>query len=384
MDKLTQAREALNWYAEQADAMHRYMTAKPPNDTGMVAVAHALSLDFGKRATDAISALSDGEAVEPVAQFLPMEDGEFNGNIVPEGCTGSALVFSEGVLHVGKDGSGYIAIDEEHFNLEDDRCEGPDGPEGSVHWITRFPPGELQALRDFLNGVPRASHGAVRVSKVAVAGWNACRKSIYAVCEDVQSEADRLQLSSKPGTASEEQHAKGYYAGSRYAAKSIARGFCAMDARDDDNLVAALASLEPAAPKTDIRKLIADVEAGRVDGFLDHETEPNDTALACPYCDGSGHKDDVSPPTGKDAVQAVTEEWPVAPHGWTVSPPSYHSFPLYVSRIGGEWYLRRHHDVAGVSSTISVHDTAKAALAAVLQQKETGRHGADVLEGTEK
>lgn len=73
-------------------------------------------------------------------------------DIVPDGCTGSAFAFSEGVLHVNKDGSGYIAVDERQFCLEDDRCEGPDGPEGSVHWITRLPPGEIQALRDFLNG----------------------------------------------------------------------------------------------------------------------------------------------------------------------------------------------------------------------------------------
>lgn len=73
-------------------------------------------------------------------------------SIVPEVCAGSALAFSDGVLHVSKDGSGYIAVDEEHWSLEDDRAEGPDGPEGSVHWITRFPPGEMQALRDFLNG----------------------------------------------------------------------------------------------------------------------------------------------------------------------------------------------------------------------------------------
>lgn len=76
-----------------------------------------------------------------------------------------------------------------------------------------------------------------------VAGWNACRKSIYAVCEDVTAEADRLQITSKPGTASEEQHAEGYYNGQRYAAKSIARGFNSMEARDDDNLTEAIRRL---------------------------------------------------------------------------------------------------------------------------------------------
>lgn len=71
-------------------------------------------------------------------------------DIVPSHCTGTALSFDPGVLQVNKDGSGYIAIDEVHFSLEDDRAEGPDGPEGSVHWITRLDASEMVALRDFL------------------------------------------------------------------------------------------------------------------------------------------------------------------------------------------------------------------------------------------
>lgn len=73
-------------------------------------------------------------------------------DIVPSHCTGASLSFEPGVLYVSKDGSGYIAIDERHFSLEDDRCDGPDGPEGSVHWITRMDASEVVALRDFLNG----------------------------------------------------------------------------------------------------------------------------------------------------------------------------------------------------------------------------------------
>jgi len=76
-------------------------------------------------------------------------------DIVPPHCSGSALAFEPGVLHVNKNGSGYIAINEDDFVLEDDRCEGPDGPEGSVHWITNLDASEIVALRDFLNGVPR-------------------------------------------------------------------------------------------------------------------------------------------------------------------------------------------------------------------------------------
>lgn len=81
------------------------------------------------------------------------------------------------------------------------------------------------------------------VERCAIAGWNACRKSIYAVCEDVEAEADRILISSTVGTASEEQHAKGYHAGTCRAARSIARGFNSMEALDDDNLTKAIRTL---------------------------------------------------------------------------------------------------------------------------------------------
>ncbi|NEI60970.1 hypothetical protein GR243_03525 [Rhizobium leguminosarum] len=80
--------------------------------------------------------------------------------IVPPLCSGSALGFDPGTLYVNKDGSGYIAVNEDDFVLEDDRCEGPNGPEGSVHWIVRLDASEITALRDFLNGAPR-THGTV-------------------------------------------------------------------------------------------------------------------------------------------------------------------------------------------------------------------------------
>lgn len=81
--------------------------------------------------------------------------------IVPAHCTGTRLAIEGGCLHVRKDGSGYIVIDESDFKLEDDRGEGPDGPEGSVHWIANFPAGEMTALRDFLNGQGFAAPSAV-------------------------------------------------------------------------------------------------------------------------------------------------------------------------------------------------------------------------------
>lgn len=84
-------------------------------------------------------------------------------SIVPSHCSGSALAFEPGVLHVNKDGSGYIAVNEDDFVLEDDRCEGPDGPEGSVHWVVRLDASEIIALRDFLNGNTTADRLADKI-----------------------------------------------------------------------------------------------------------------------------------------------------------------------------------------------------------------------------
>ena len=74
------------------------------------------------------------------------------------------------------------------------------------------------------------------MSEAAKAGWNACRKSLYAVCEDMDREAD--EAAKHKG-----EHAKGYASGLRFAAKHIARAFCAMNAEDDDNFTAALGRL---------------------------------------------------------------------------------------------------------------------------------------------
>jgi hypothetical protein len=48
--ELTKAREALEWYAEKATAMNRYMNATPPKPDAMVSVATELALDNGRRA----------------------------------------------------------------------------------------------------------------------------------------------------------------------------------------------------------------------------------------------------------------------------------------------------------------------------------------------
>ena len=42
--------EALEWYAERARSMRRYMESTPPQVTAMTAVAQELSLDNGQRA----------------------------------------------------------------------------------------------------------------------------------------------------------------------------------------------------------------------------------------------------------------------------------------------------------------------------------------------
>jgi len=69
------------------------------------------------------------------------------------------------------------------------------------------------------------------------AGWNACRKSIYAVCEDVTDEYEKH----REDTENAPRHHFGR--GGMSVAKSIARGFNAMEAIDDDNLTAALSAL---------------------------------------------------------------------------------------------------------------------------------------------
>lgn len=65
------------------------------------------------------------------------------------------LSFDPGTLHIDRDGSGRIVVGEAEFALEDDRGEGPDGPRGSVHWVTRLSVSEVAALRDFLNANAR-------------------------------------------------------------------------------------------------------------------------------------------------------------------------------------------------------------------------------------
>ncbi|WP_156959036.1 hypothetical protein [Labrenzia sp. DG1229] len=69
--------------------------------------------------------------------------------------------------------------------------------------------------------------------KLMAEGWKACRRSIFAVCESITDATD--------ATETVNEHQKGFQRGSAYTAKSIARGFLAMEPEDDNNFLAALA-----------------------------------------------------------------------------------------------------------------------------------------------
>ncbi|SSW66653.1 hypothetical protein AVE30378_02192 [Achromobacter veterisilvae] len=64
-------------------------------------------------------------------------------------------------LHMKPDGSGQIIVAEEDFTLEDDRSEGPDGPQGGVHWVACLAASEMDALLVYLNGHARPSDDAL-------------------------------------------------------------------------------------------------------------------------------------------------------------------------------------------------------------------------------
>lgn len=88
-----------------------------------------------------------GNVVQPLYASPPAQAGAVTED---EGCTSVNLVFSEGILRVNKDGSGYILVSEHDFELE---TEYDDDGNRSDFWITRFPSGEMKELKDFLNKV---------------------------------------------------------------------------------------------------------------------------------------------------------------------------------------------------------------------------------------
>lgn len=89
--------------------------------------------------------------------------------------------------------------------------------------------------------------------ELIVMGWEACRLSIYAVCEDVADKpfADISKNGPLRGlgpTPTQEAHSRGFNAGWSHAGKSIARGFNSMSAMDDDNVRAAIAKASGETP----------------------------------------------------------------------------------------------------------------------------------------
>lgn len=108
------------------------------------------------------------------------------GDIVPPHCNGTSFLFEPGELHVRKDGSGYIVIDEDDLVLDDDRCEGPDGPQGSVHWIARMDASEIIALRDFLNGNTTADRLADKIEDLIAEFGDDPKAALECVSEHLQ------------------------------------------------------------------------------------------------------------------------------------------------------------------------------------------------------
>lgn len=94
-----------------------------------------------------------------------------------------------------------------------------------------------QSLREEIRARLSQAGAGGGVVEAAKAGWNACRKSVYAVCEDVATENEQH----REDTENPPRHHFGR--GGMAAAKSIARGFNSMEAEDDDNFTAALAAL---------------------------------------------------------------------------------------------------------------------------------------------
>lgn len=126
----------------------------------------------------------------------------------------------------------------------------------------------------------------------AKAGWNACRMSVYAVCEDVDAEADRAKVH-------EGEHAKGYAVGMARAAKSIARGFGSMEAEDDDNLAATIRALAGEPQAEGWKPIETAPKDGTVVDLHDGEPRWTDCYWGLPehccgeagqYCDSDWHR----------------------------------------------------------------------------------------------
>ena len=117
---------------------------------------------------------------------------------------------------------------------------GPDGQPGNHGEANAA----LIALAPDLVAALRQTLARAAELEALVAGWEACRRSVYAVCEDARDTA----LAKMAGDLGERE--RGFYSGEASLAKSIARAFGAIEARNDDNLLAAIRALAapPAEP----------------------------------------------------------------------------------------------------------------------------------------
>lgn len=113
----------------------------------------------------------------------------------PAAVSAGVLAFDPGELHIEPDGSGSLVVPEASFTLEDDRCEGPDGPQGSGHWIARIPASEMAALRGFLNGQPESSLPAHKPDggDAPWADWMGCESRRPFVMNSLRSNAEKLR-----------------------------------------------------------------------------------------------------------------------------------------------------------------------------------------------
>lgn len=80
------------------------------------------------------------------------------------------------------------------------------------------------------------------VAALVEAGWNAARKSVYALCEDIEDSAQNAL------NAEITEHQAGFHRAEKLTAKRIRNAMGSFEAGDDDNARAALAALRGVKP----------------------------------------------------------------------------------------------------------------------------------------
>lgn len=97
------------------------------------------------------------------------------------------------------------------------------------------------------NAAPKIRSG-ITMEQAVYAGWNACVKDIYRLSESIIEDAEKSSavggsVLKGSSTNDQEVHSKGFYAGSKDAAKSFAKSFSSFQASDADRVTEALADL---------------------------------------------------------------------------------------------------------------------------------------------